>query len=154
MKQTNSKPKMKNDASLSVRLNDENTIWLQNILREANRNRIGRKVKPNEVIALLKEKLTPSDLEMLRTEPEDYNKQEASLRQKYVKEFGPISKKSFLGFMMSADYPAFLLRHRESLVALNGNERTATAAWSNATSTTRHTVTSMSLKRETRRPPA
>lgn len=128
MKQVATKSKAKHDTSLSIRLNGENSQWLKEILKEANKSRAGRKVKPNEVIALLKAKLAPSDLDMLRKEPEDYDKQEANLRQKYVKEFGPISKKAFLGFMMSADYPAFLLRHRQSSVASNSNDSSASVA--------------------------
>ena len=116
MKQIATKAKAKRITSLSVRFNEENSEWLTELLKEANKNRNGRKVKPNDVITLLKSKVAASDLEALKKEPTDYEKQVAILRQKYIKEFGPTSKNAFLGFMMSAEFQTFLAAQRTAQI--------------------------------------
>lgn len=100
----NSKPKLKRDSKTF-------TSRAKEILLEANKKTIGRKIKKHELLNFALSILKPEHIKMLQEQSLTNEDRMEQLRQKYIKIHGPISKRDFLGFTMTVEYLGFLKQH-------------------------------------------
>lgn len=92
----------------SVRLSSEAKRKLDRIMSAANKKKFGRKVMGDKVINLALDLLQESHIQMLQEQSMSNEDRKELLRQRYIEKRGNISKDEFTGFMMSAEFPAFI----------------------------------------------
>jgi hypothetical protein len=109
MKEKASKPKSKSipkSASVRVRLAAKERAAL--LLLAANKKRLGRKIKFEDMFELALGLVTEEHIKLLQDRSLTYEDRKEILRQKYISVHGAISKDDFTGFMMTAAFHEFL----------------------------------------------
>ena len=117
MKEKTNKPKTKSDTkSASVRVRQGAKERAALLLLAANKKKLGRKVKFEDLFELAIGLVTDEHVKLLQERSLTHEDRKEQLRQRYIELRGPISKDSFVGFLMSADFPEFMKEQNCSLV--------------------------------------
>ena len=109
MKEKVSKPKSKivaKSASVRVHLAAKERAAL--LLLNANKKKLGRKIKFEDLFELALGLVTDEHLKQLQECSLTHEDRKEILRQKFISVRGQISKDEFIGFMMTADFQDFL----------------------------------------------
>ena len=101
----------------TVRVREEMKTRAHLKLKEINNKDRGRKLKLDEVLSFALERLTDSDIQVLRERSLSNADRKESLRQKYIETYGAITIDEFEGFTMTAAYFEFLKEHGRSFSA-------------------------------------
>lgn len=125
MKQTKSKKVVKGN---SIRVSHENKKWIDEILRTANKKERGRRIKLDDLLNVLRGKVSNDEVELMRSQSLTNEDRKEELRQKYIAVHGAISKDAFTGFMMTAEFHAFLSAQNEIGVVTRLNSESSTSA--------------------------
>ncbi len=109
MKEKTNKPKSKSDTkSASVRVRQGAKERAALLLLAANKKKLGRKVKFEDLFELALGLVTDEHIKLLQERSLTHEDKKELLRQRYIELRGQISKDSFTGFLMSADFPEFM----------------------------------------------
>jgi Rps23 Pro-64 3,4-dihydroxylase Tpa1-like proline 4-hydroxylase len=109
MKEKVNKPKSKSVAkSASVRVHLAAKERAALLLLNANKKKLGRKIKFEDLFELALGLVTDEHLKQLQERSLTHEDRKEILRQKYISARGQISKDEFTGFMMTADFQDFL----------------------------------------------
>jgi hypothetical protein len=126
MKEKANKPKSKSVAkSASVRVHQEAKARAALLLLAANKKKAGRKIKFEDLFELALGLVTDEHLKLLQDRSLTFEDRKELLRQQYIASRGQISRDSFLGFLMSADFVTFQAEQNQ---ALNVSEMVRKAA--------------------------
>lgn len=87
----------------SVRIKNETQKALDKILNNANKKKIGRKIKADQLIRFSLALVTEDHLVKLQSLSLTNEDRKELLRQKYIELRGPISKDEFTGFILSRE---------------------------------------------------
>ena len=110
----------------SIRVQLETQRKAERLLAVANKKRIGRKVKVDQLLSIALDLVTDGHLQTLQDQSLTNEDRKELLRQKYIETRGQISRDEFTGFMMSADFAIFLTEQNQAS-NVSGLLRTATA---------------------------
>jgi hypothetical protein len=91
----------------SIRISFENQKRAIKILASANKKKIGRKIKFDQVLEIALGLLTDDHIALIQDRSLTSENKKELLRQKYIVEVGPITKDEFTGFMMTDEFAAF-----------------------------------------------
>ncbi len=80
-------------------------------LKEINDKERGRKLKLDEVLVLALDRLTDSDVQLLRDRSLSNSDRQEILRKKYSELHGPVTPEEFIGITMTPAYFDFLKEH-------------------------------------------
>jgi hypothetical protein len=100
----------------SIRIKSSSKKLASSLRDEANQKTAGRTIKMEEIFELALSLMTKEHLKMLQERSLSHEDRKELLRQRYIELRGPISKDSFIGFLMSADFPEFMREQNCSLV--------------------------------------
>ena len=95
----------------SVRIGDETEKKLEKILAAANKKKLGRKIKVDQVVGLALELLTEDHIKKLQNQSLSNEDRKENLPQKWSQLHGPVSKETFTGVMMKPEFFEFLKEH-------------------------------------------
>lgn len=101
-----SKDKAKNK---SVRLSAESFEKGNRWVDIANEKKAGSKIKLDQVINLALGLLTPENIKKLQSDSLKGSDLQEIMRQKYIKQFGNISKEDYIAFTTTSAYAEFLV---------------------------------------------
>lgn len=109
MKDKMNKSKTKGDAksaSVRVRANAKERASL--LLEAANKKKLGRKIKFEDLFDLALGLVADEHLKLLQERSLSNEDRKERLREKYIAIHGSISRDAFTGYMMTADFQNFL----------------------------------------------
>ena len=92
----------------SIRVQLETQRKAERLLAVANKKRIGRKVKVDQLLNIALDLVTERHLQSLQEQSLTNEDRKELLRQKYIESRGQISKDEFTGFMMTAAFLEFM----------------------------------------------
>ncbi len=109
MKTKVNKTKIQNETKRTmVRVRESIKVGALAKLKEINRKDMGRALKLDDLFELAISRLTEADVKTLQEKSLSNEDRREILRQKYIAVRGPISKDSFLGFIISSEFQSFL----------------------------------------------
>lgn len=109
MKEKTNKSKSKVVAkSVSVRVHSESKLAAMSRLESANKKKLGRRIKFEDLFNLALGLVTEEHIKVLHERSLTHANRQELLRQRYAETRGPISVDDFIGFTFTAEYPAFL----------------------------------------------
>ncbi len=109
MKTKVNKTKSQNDTKrTTIRVRESIKVGALAKLKEINRKDIGRALKLDDLFELAISRLTEADVKTLQEKSLSNEDRREILRQKYIAVRGPISRDSFLGFIISPEFQNFL----------------------------------------------
>lgn len=111
----------------SIRVQLETQRKAERLLAVANKKRIGRKVKVDQLLNIALNLVTEQHLQSLQEQSLTNEDRKELLRQKYIETRGNISRDEFTGFMMSADFAMFLTEQNQ-MSNVSGLSRPASAS--------------------------
>ena len=100
----------------SIRISLENQKMVEKILVIANKKKLGRKIKFDQLLSLAVDILTEEHIKKLQDQSLSNEDRKENLRQKWSELHGPVSKETFTGVMMKAEFFDFL---REQAASAN-----------------------------------
>jgi hypothetical protein len=92
----------------SIRVSLETSNKADRILDLANEKKAGAKIKLDQVFSLALDLINEIHIEKLKMDSLKNSDRQELLRQKYIEQFGQISKEEFIGFTMTDAYSEFL----------------------------------------------
>lgn len=92
----------------SIRINIENQKKAEKILATANKKKLGRKIKLDQVLAIVLDLVTEEHIRKLQDQSLSNEDRKEQLRQRYIEARGPISRDEFTGFMLTKEFFEFL----------------------------------------------
>lgn len=109
MEPKNSKVNSKmNQKMKSVRINSENQKRLEKVIILANKKKIGRKIKVDQVLSLALELVNEEHIKKMQGQSLSNEDKKELLRQKWSEAHGPITKDEFTGVMLTKEFSDFL----------------------------------------------
>ena len=100
---------------VTVRVKASARKLASSLAEEANKKKLGRKVKLDDIFELAISLVTPEHLKMLQERSLTNENRVALLRQKYIEVHGQVSHDEFLGLMMHPEFAIFLKEHGASV---------------------------------------
>lgn len=94
----------------SVRISLDNKKRIKKIMANAHSIYGGRKLKFDQIFALAVDLITDEHIKKAQQQNLKGSDHQEIMRQKYIKEFGPISKDEYLAFTTTNAYAEFLIR--------------------------------------------
>ena len=92
----------------SVRISMENQKKAERILANANKKKLGRKIKLDHLLAIVLDLVTDEHIRKLQDQSLSNKDRKEQLRQRYIIARGPISRDEFTGFMLTKEFYEFL----------------------------------------------
>lgn len=92
----------------SIRLSSVTSSKADRILHLANEKKAGAKIKIDQVLSLALDLVSELHIQKLKMDSLKNSDRQELLRQKYIEQFGQISKEEFIGFTMTEAYAEFL----------------------------------------------
>jgi hypothetical protein len=92
----------------SIRISLENQKKAEKILSSANKKKLGRKVKFDQLLSLVLDLVTEEHIKKLQDQSLTNEDRKEILRQKYSELHGPITKDAFVGVMLTKEFSEFL----------------------------------------------
>lgn len=92
----------------SIRISLENQKKAERFLVLANKKKIGRTVKIDQALSIALDLLTEEQVKRLQDQSLSNEDRKEILRQKWADLYGPISKDSFTGVMLTKEFSEFL----------------------------------------------
>lgn len=102
----------------SIRISLENQKKAEKFLALANKKKIGRTIKFDQVLGIALDLLTEEHVKRLQDQSLSNEDRKEILRQKWAELYGPLSKDAFTGFMMTPEYFEFLKEHAHGMTAV------------------------------------
>jgi hypothetical protein len=97
----------------TIRVKTETKIITTKLLKQANSKKIGRTVKPNDLINLALGLVTKEHIKTLQKQSFSFEDQKEIWRSIHIKKIGQISKDNFTGFMMNSEFLKFTEKFKE-----------------------------------------
>lgn len=91
----------------SIRITSETERKLEKLLTAANKKKLGRKIKADQILNIALDNFNESHIQMLQNSSLTNEDRKELLRQKYIELRGPISKDEFTGFILSNEAFSF-----------------------------------------------
>lgn len=102
---TNSKV---NQKMKSIRINSENQKRLEKVILLANKKKIGRKIKADQVLSLALDLVNEEHIKKMQGQSLSNEDRKELLRQKWSEIYGAITKDEFTGVMLTKEFSDFL----------------------------------------------
>lgn len=106
-----------NAKNKSVRINPENQRKAEKILAIANKKKLGRKIKLDQVLAIAFDLVTDEHIRKMQDQSLSNEDRKEQLRQRYIIARGPISRDEFTGFMLTKEFFEFLTEQPATISA-------------------------------------
>lgn len=106
-----------NAKNKSVRINLENQKKAEKILALANKKKLGRKIKLDQVLAIVFDLVTDEHIRKMQDQSLSNEDRKEQLRQRYIIARGPISRDEFTGFMLTKEFFEFLTEQPATISA-------------------------------------
>lgn len=106
-KKSNAKAKNKS-VRISVATSEKAERWIE----LANEKKAGSKIKLDQILNLAMDLLTPEHIKKLQTDSLKGSDLQELMRQKYIKQFGNISKEDYIAFTTTSAYAEFLVSQK------------------------------------------
>ena len=98
----------------SIRIRSESKDRALDILNTANKKKLGRKIKVEDLFDIAIGLVTDDHIKELQSKSLTNKNRQEILRQKYIETMGPITEDEFIGFTMSPDFSVFMETHKNT----------------------------------------
>ena len=98
-----------------IRVNESISKKVDSLLQKANKKKVGKSIKPNELLALALDLINENHIKKLQEDSISHEERKEHLRLIYIKKKGQITKDLFTGFMMTPEFQTFLNEHKSDL---------------------------------------
>lgn len=105
------KPTVKKSNSTSLRVSIDTKRKVVSELTKANKKAFGRKLKPDQLVALGLSKITPKDIVELQERSLSNEDRAEKAYRDYISKFGQITRDEFTGKMLSGEIAKFTLEN-------------------------------------------
>lgn len=92
----------------SIRINSENQKRLEKVILLANKKKIGRKIKVDQVLSLALDLVNEEHIKKMQGQSLSNEDKKELLRQKWSETYGAITKDEFTGVMLTKEFSDFL----------------------------------------------
>jgi hypothetical protein len=107
----------KSTKQYSIRINSENQKKIEKLLAVANKKKLGRKIKIDQLLNQALELVAEEQIKTLQNQSLTNEDRKELLREKYSEKYGPTSKDAFIGVMLTKDFSIFLSENKIDAIA-------------------------------------